>query len=291
MVTHPNTLVNPQNGTLAFRVSTLDEIGTMDPIRRFNYYTIILITAGEGSVHTEAGLSPVKENDLLYFSLYQPFSLQLDNCQGWVLNFHPDFFCIYKHDKEIACDGILFNNIYQPSFHHCEEVTTRKLLAVLSGMREELQQDGLAQHELLVSLLKIFLIVAARSKLQVAADTGHPSNKVKEEPFLLQQLKNAIETNYRKKHGAGQYAELLNISPKALSRLVKHHFSRTLTDMIADRIIAEAKRELYLTPKPVKAIAQDLGFTDGYHFSRFFKNKTAVSPALYRTQVKFAKAG
>lgn len=284
-----DTLINPQNGMLAFRVTQLEDVLPKDSLRRFNYYTIVLVTEGQGWLESDAGPLAVEKDALLYFSLYQPFAFRQGNCKGYVLNFHPDFFCISKHDKEIACDGILFNNIYEAPLHHCDDTTAARLLAVIRDMRQELQEEGLAQHELLVSLLKIFLIVAARSKLATSGN-GDGTNQLVAPPLLLQQLKDAIEVNYRRKHGASQYAELLHITPKALARMVKHHFNRTLTDMIADRIIAEAKRELYLTPKPVKAIAQELGFADGYHFSRFFKNKTAVSPALYRTEVKFTKA-
>jgi len=52
---------------------------------------------------------------------------------------------------------------------------------------------------------------------------------------------------------------MLNISTKALNRLSKVHFSKTLTELIADRIVIEAKRELYLTDKPVKAIPTSWG--------------------------------
>jgi len=82
---------------------------------------------------------------------------------------------------------------------------------------------------------------------------------------------------------------MLNISTKALNRLSKVHFSKTLTELIADRIVIEAKRELYPTDKPVKAIAYELGFDDEYYFSRFFKNNATVSPQTYRQTVGFGK--
>jgi YesN/AraC family two-component response regulator len=56
-----------------------------------------------------------------------------------------------------------------------------------------------------------------------------------------------------------------------------------------ERVIIEAKRELYLTSKPVKAISYELGFDDEFYFSRFFKNNAAVSPRVYRDTVGFAK--
>ena len=91
--------------------------------------------------------------------------------------------------------------------------------------------------------------------------------------------------NFRKEHQPGYYASLLNLTPKALGRITRQHFYKTLTDLIAERVIIEAKRDLYLTTKPIKAIAYELGFDDEFHFSRYFKNHTDVSPQLYRETV------
>jgi len=82
---------------------------------------------------------------------------------------------------------------------------------------------------------------------------------------------------------------LLSISVKALNRLTVIHFNRTLSNLIAERIIIEAKRQLYLTTKPVKAIAYELGFNDEFYFSRFFKANSQVSPQIYRSTVGFGK--
>ena len=60
--------------------------------------------------------------------------------------------------------------------------------------------------------------------------------------------------------------------------------------MISERIIIEAKRELYLTNKAVKEIAYELGYDDEYYFSRFFKAKAAISPQMYRDTVGFGRA-
>lgn len=94
-----------------------------------------------------------------------------------------------------------------------------------------------------------------------------------------------IEAHFQREHQPGFYASILNITPKALGRITKQHFNKTLTDLIAERIVIEAKRELYLTSKPVKEIANDLGFSDEFHFSRYFKNHTDVSPQSYRDTV------
>ena len=36
-----------------------------------------------------------------------------DNCIGTLLYYNRVFYCVEIHDKEVACDGILFNNVYE----------------------------------------------------------------------------------------------------------------------------------------------------------------------------------
>ena len=75
-----------------------------------------------------------------------------------------------------------------------------------------------------------------------------------------------------------------------MAKITKLHFNKTLTDLISERIIIEAKRELYLTNKAVKEIAFELGYEDEYYFSRFFKNNVDISPQVYRDTVGFSRA-
>ncbi len=291
-MTKPNalTLINPKSGSLAFKVFNFDDNSHFDHIQRLNYYSLIWIQQGKGSVKADFAKYNFGLNTLFAFTPYQPFMIQEDeNISGLVLNFHPDFFCIHKHHKEVACNGILFNNIYDPPFVLVDESTRATFEMLVDQMRSEMQNPALAQYELLVSYLKIFLITASRLKAQQQTDKTQIATSSKE-PFILQNLKNNIEANFKTKHSAGEYAAMLNISPKALAKITKAHFNKTLTDLISERIIIEAKRELYLTNKAVKEIAFELGYEDEHYFSRFFKNNADVSPQMYRDTVGFAMA-
>lgn len=283
------TLVNPQNGNLAFKIFPFTDGDQFDHLQRLNYYSLILLIEGSSIVRADFSEYAVKSNTLLCFSPYQPFMMREENkLNGIAVNFHPDFFCIHKHHHEVACNGVLFNNIYEPPFVILTEEEKDGFISLTEKMKSEMQNDHVAQYELLVSYLKIFLINASRIKIGQRPDIQndlHPAS----EPFILQRLKEAIEQNYRTKHSAGDYADLLHVSTNTLAKVSKSYFNKTLTDLISERIVIEAKRELYLTSKSVKQIAYDLGFSDEYYFSRFFKINTDISPSLYRTTVGFAK--
>ncbi|MFT3936160.1 MAG: helix-turn-helix domain-containing protein [Chitinophagaceae bacterium] len=223
------------------------------------------------------------------FAPYQPYLLKFNTpAKGIAIYFHPEFFCIHKHQKELELNGVLYNNVYQPPFVKVDAAAAAVFKMVCEQLSKEMQNAALAQHELLVSYLKIFLITASRLKIEQQPALKAVEEQSKE-PFILQKLKDAIEENYKTKHSASDYADLLYISPKALAKITKTHFNKTLSSMINERIIIEAKRELYLTDKTVKEIAYELGYDDEYYFSRFFKTNAEVSPQLFRDTVGFAK--
>ncbi len=283
------TLVNPQNGNLAFKLFSFEDGAAFDHVQRLNYYSLIWVKSGHGKAKVDFSEFDFSESIMFSFVPYQPFMLIANKeMKGVVLNFHPDFFCIHKHHKEVSCNGVLFNNVYQPPFISVDQTAANTFSMLIEQMKMEMQNPDLAQYELLVSYLKIFLITASRLKTAqqpevklAVADT--------QEPFILQTLKDAIEKDFKTKHSASDYADALNISGKALAKITKTYFNKTLTELIAERIIIEAKRELYLTSKPVKQIAYELGYEDEHYFSRFFKTNADVSPQLYRETVGFAR--
>lgn len=284
------TLVDPQTGNLAFKLFEFDGNNPFDHVQRMNYYSLIWIKEGDGSLKADFSEYSFSESTLLSFSPYQPFMLNADRkLKGVVIHFHPDFFCILKHHKEVACDGVLFNNIYTPPMVNVDDETQPNLNMIIDQLSIEMQKPALAQYELLISYLKIFLITASRLKTEQQSE-NQTGNVRSEEPFVLVNLKNYIESHFKTKHSASDYADMLAMTPKALSKLTKTHLNKTLTDLIAERIIIEAKRELYLTHKTVKEIAYELGYNDEFYFSRFFKKNVDVSPQLYRETVGFDRA-
>jgi len=283
------TLINEQNGNLAFKLFSFQDNSYFDHLQRNNYYSLIWVKEGIGKLKTNFSEYNFEKNSLFSFAPYQPFMLSSTSVKGVAIYFHSDFFCIHKHQTEVTCNGVLFNNIYQKPFFRVDEKLEDMLDNVIGQIKTEIQRPGLAQYELLISFMKIFLISASRAKAQQQPESI-PLSATRKEPFILQNLKEAIEKDFRSKHTPQDYAILLNISSNALARIAKTHFNKTLTNLITERIIIEAKRELYLTNKSVKEVAYELGYDDEYYFSRFFKKNVNISPQAYRETVGFGKA-
>ncbi|WP_375436556.1 AraC family transcriptional regulator [uncultured Hymenobacter sp.] len=78
------------------------------------------------------------------------------------------------------------------------------------------------------------------------------------------------------------YADQLCVTPKHLSELVKETTGKTAHDWIADAVVLEAKTLLQNPSSPIQQVAASLHFADQFAFSRFFKNRTGISPTAYR---------
>jgi len=284
-----STLINQQDGNLAFKIFSFDDNSHFDHLQRNNFYTVVWIKQGEGLLKVDFSEYPFQKDTFFAFSPFQPFMFSVDkNIKGIALQFHSDFYCIHRNPDETSCDTVLFNNIYQAPFFSVDEKMEIKFNFLIEQLKSEFSNNESQNYELLIPNLKVFLGNASRIKAK--SQIGKPKFTDTKIPYILQNLKSEIETNFKEKHSASDYANLLNISSNALAKLVKSHYNKTLTELITERIIIEAKRELYMTNKSIKEIAWLLGYNDEFYFSRLFKVNTDISPQLYRDTVGFGKA-
>jgi len=283
------TLINEQNGNLAFKVFFFEDNSHFDHLQRNNFYSIIWVKEGNGLVKVDFSQYSFRKDTLFAFSPFPPFMFSTEKgIKGVAIQFHSDFYCIHRNPSETNCDTTLFNNIYQKPFFDIDIAMGKKFDFFIEQLKDEFTSTSNQQFDLLVPNLKVLLGNASRIKQNSQEES--PKFTTTQTPHILENLRNKIETNFNEKHVPSDYAGLLNISANALAKLVKLHYNKTLTDLITERIITEAKRELYMTTKTIKEIAWSSGYQDEYYFSRFFKTNTDVSPQMYRETVGFGKA-
>lgn len=83
---------------------------------------------------------------------------------------------------------------------------------------------------------------------------------------------------------ASHFADKLNIHVNHLNRAVKGILNMTTTQVIAERILKEAKILLEKSSLSVSDIGYVLGFSETTHFINFFKKQTHVSPKKFRLE-------
>lgn len=77
-------------------------------------------------------------------------------------------------------------------------------------------------------------------------------------------------------------AELLDCNGRQLQRLFKAKVSMGPMEYLMQVRLGKAKSLLQHTDVPIAEIAEDVGYTDSYYFSRIFKKHVGVSPGRFR---------
>lgn len=108
-----------------------------------------------------------------------------------------------------------------------------------------------------------------------------PNPRNQQEKLVLTFLKN-LQNNGSSKIKVSDYAEMQSVTTRHLSTTIKKVTGMAALDIIHRLHLSFAKAELTETDKPISEIAFQLGYTDPYTFSHFFKKQTGLSPSDFR---------
>ncbi|WP_367773896.1 helix-turn-helix domain-containing protein [Flavobacterium sp. WC2421] len=196
------------------------------------------------------------------------------------LQFHGDFYCIEYHKKEVACNGLLFNNIYQQAYINLE-------------LEDYIEMDYILEKLIIeLEIINSYSIAVVRAYLQLILAL---SSKIKSKKVVISEEKNTfhplmhfkvlLENNFHKERQPSFYAYQMGISPNTFSKICKQHFLKTPSTLIHQRVILESKKWIHLSYKSMKEIAAELNFDDENYFSRYFKKHTGITPTAFRENV------
>lgn len=275
---------------LAGKASSFFEVQSInlstDSVANYNhrseYYKIYFLEEGMGRYQIDFKSVEIEGAGIFCLSPGQVLTVETEAVRtAYQIAFNREFYCVENHGKEIACNGVLFNNVHRITALQLSPKEAGKFHLLVSDMIRELENPGKAHQELLESYLRMFLIEVLRM-YDERRDLSAISRETDAENRLAGDFIALVEKYFRSFHAVSDYAERLFISPKSLAKRLKAHGYKTPTEVIRDRIVLEAKRELRYTSKSVKEIAFDLGFDDPAYFTRYFKKAEQHSPQAYR---------
>ncbi|MGE8514863.1 MAG: helix-turn-helix domain-containing protein [Chryseobacterium culicis] len=224
----------------------------------------------------------------LFFLTNQHLSIQKGKDESILLFYNRDFYCIQIHDKEVACDGLLFHNVFEIPFVELESSETTLIKDLFQNIKDELEWKDSSAEEMIRTYVKQIIIRATRKWKKQNLDNETlrvPGNELD----IFRDFSRHLEIHFREKHNVAEYADLLHIAPKTLTHKFKSLNLDSPNQFIINRILLEAKRLLFYTDKPVKEIAYTLGYEDPAYFNRLFTNKTGSTPANFKKNYSSGK--
>jgi len=198
------------------------------------------------------------------------------------VEFNQEFYCLELHDKELACNGMFFSALPRLPILRTDPEETFNNVHLVDIFRDELSRRESTQGDMLKLLLKRLIIKCVRLGRAQLFNESIP--KI-EETDLIRKFQALVEKHYHEKHKVADYAELLFKSPKTLSNTFKKLGYQSPLQIIQERVILEAKRQLSYTDNPIKEITFELGFSEPAQFSRLFKKITEQSPSDFQKKI------
>ncbi|MDR6762167.1 transcriptional regulator, AraC family [Flavobacterium sp. CF108] len=200
--------------------------------------------------------------------------------QGYFMYYNRDFYCVQIHDAEVACDGLLFNNIFEMPMTTLPDKEVLFVEGIYNQIQQEFDAPDSSQEEMIRTYLKQLIIKATRIwKIQ---QLGVLNDEPSKEMDFFRDFSRLVEIHFRTKHTVADYADILGLAPKTLSNKFNRLELSQPNDIIKDRIILEAKRLLGYSSLSVKEIAYQLGYEDPAYFNRLFTNKVGDTPSNFK---------
>jgi AraC-like DNA-binding protein len=198
-----------------------------------------------------------------------------------MVRFNQPFYCIINHDNEVGSKGLLFFGASDIPIVTIDENMVREFEISWEIFYSEISKTDILQQDMLQSLLKRMLILSVRILRQ--SNNFYKLEKVQSD--LIREFNYLVESHFAEHHDVAFYASKLNKSPKTLSNLFALVSERPPLNIIHDRIMMHARRQINYSSLSIKEIAYELGYDNIQTFSRFFKSKEGVSPVHYRKKV------
>lgn len=209
-------------------------------------------------------------------------SLENVEPSGWMLSIHPDFLWNTSLATTIKRYEFFDYATHEALFLSDKEEGT------LNGIVQDIRQEYHANidtfsRNILVSQIEVLLNYADRFyHRQFITRTISHCNILSRLETLLADYFNGDALANNGLPTVQYVAESLHVSPNYLSSLLKVRTGQSTQQHIHNTLISLAKEKLSTTDLRIHEIAYELGFEHSQSFSKFFKNKTTVSPREFR---------
>lgn len=242
-------------------------------IRQKQYHEIMWVQEGNTDFIIDGDRFNVMANSFFIVpkDRYHQF-LPKERITGQVIRFTEEFL---SHFPRLLFSK--FNQLAEVKIGQRENLIFQKLFEIFQMEYTSANKN----HKVLTNVLQGILYKLDEVKCQQLCKTNHNQSV-----DLIDRLQLLFDTHIRQHRSVKFYAQLLNITPRKLGLTLKVTLNNTTENLISQRLLIEAKRELIYSRNSISQIAYDLNFQDNSYFTKFFKKFTKITPKQFRKEGK-----
>lgn len=268
-----------KNSAFEFSVSRLSETeaGTNNRKTKGKWNSFIYVGGGNGVLEIDFDEHIAIGGKVFYLEKFKYWEwIKVNGMEGIMVQFTDSFYnYIYTGNPKIKSDQTLMG-AFAP-FIKVEENNRNVWENIVGVILSEYSSLTTNSKEILCLCLKIMILMYRRNKYSrsnmIIADRKKQ---------LLNEFRKLVNNRFAELKTPKGFARELNITPNYLNALCKEVYNQTISDIIRERIILEAKRYLAHTGLSVSEIAYRIGFRDNSYFGRYFKKAVGMPPERFR---------
>ncbi|MDQ1095354.1 MULTISPECIES: helix-turn-helix domain-containing protein [Chryseobacterium] len=277
---------NIRNEVGHFNVFTIDEyIGkNSKPVvySRKDYFKITLII-GRNRIHYADKVIEIQKQALFFTNPQIPYKFE------WIDDYKSGIFCVFTPAFFHHFGNLNDYEVFQPNVIPVFELRDEQLehvSQIFRKMQAEIVSDYVHKYDLIRN--QVFDLLHYTLKMQPAlkAEQQHINASQRITHLFLELLERQfpVEDTGRQIsfRSPSQFAGQLSVHTNHLNRAVKEVTEKTTSEVIAERLLQEAKILLWHTEWNVSEIAYSLGFKEAAHFNNFFRKHLQMTPVRFR---------
>lgn len=155
---------------------------------------------------------------------------------------------------------------------------TQQLNDFLKLLERVVMEEGKINPEIVKHILQGFMIGIG----DLYRGKQWPSQTLTRSDEIQKKFLGLVMKHYTSNRQTSFYASHLSISPQHLCMIVKQKTGRSVSDIIADMVIMDAKSQLKSTDLTIQEISYSLNFPNVSFFGKYFKRYVGISPQKFR---------
>lgn len=239
------------------------EVWRSDTARSLPHPVIYWITRGQGRFMLDCKMRGVGPNTAVFIPANTLYSYEMfAQPQGMVVSLPDEPAAGFPHEPALLRATSVQA---QGELNGLIDALSRELVELRTGQRRAVQAHTMMIAVWLDRLLSV-----------------QPNERVGKSDKLLRSFSRVVSIGHRDGKSVGEFAADLEVSATHLTRLTQGSVGKPASALVQERVMHAACDALINSDRPVKDIADRLGFTSPAYFTRAFQAQTGQSPSDYR---------